>query len=211
MNIILFDAQTLVAAGLKQLIAQIPKMQVLDSFSDMATGLSYLQQNPNVDLVITDLTLKDASGIDLLREIKENYPNIKVMFLTMEDELEKVAFCMQGGASAFLSKKTDITEMSFAIDRILMGRKYICSLITTKAFETKGAIRQSEADVAIFSERELSVLAYVGNGLTNHEIADKMFLSRRTVEGHRQNLLRKTNAQNTATLIKFAVSNGLIE
>lgn len=211
MNIILFDSQTLVAAGLKQLISQIPSMNVLEIFNDAASGLSYLANHPEVNLVITDYVLKDVNGLDLMTEINSDYPNVKVVFLTMHDELDLVANCMQAGASAFLSKKTDVTEMSFAIDRILMGRKYICSLITTRAFTEKGAIKQINNDHQAFTDRELTVLGFVGEGLTNQEIAEKMFLSRRTVEGHRQNLLKKTKATNTATLIKHAVSNGLID
>ena len=210
MNIILLDSQLLVASGLKQLISQIPDIHVLDIFAEGKEALDYLDQ-ANVDLLISDLSLKDMTGLDVLEQIKLSHPSVKVMFLTMHDELPIVANCMQAGADAFLSKKTDIAEMSFAIDRILMGRKYICSLITSKAFSQKGIIREPSTDHSVFSDREVMVLKHVGNGLTNQEIAEKMFLSRRTVEGHRQNLLRKTNALNTATLIKFAVSNGLIE
>lgn len=211
MNIILLDSQILVASGLKQLISQIPNMNVLEIFAEGKDALDYLDHHPEVELLISDLSLKDMNGLDVLEQVRLSHQKVKVMILTMHDELNIVANCMQAGADAFLSKKTDIAEMAFAIDRISMGRKYVCSIITSRAFSQKGIIREANADQSAFSDREVMVLKHVGNGLTNQEIAEKMFLSRRTVEGHRQNLLRKTNALNTATLIKFAVSNGLIE
>ena len=119
------------------------------------------------------------------------------------------------GASGFLLKNVGEEEMRFAIRHVSAGNLYVCSELMSKFIARVSSIPQedeNEIKVAIdLSRREIEILLLIAEGLTNNEIAEKLFTSRRTVEGHRQNLLEKTGARNTATLIRFAVRNGIID
>jgi DNA-binding NarL/FixJ family response regulator len=119
------------------------------------------------------------------------------------------------GANGYLLKNVSEEEMMFAIRQVTAGNLFVCSEITEKMIGKLSSMPQEESKESKFavdlSKREIEILLLIAEGFTNNEIAEKLFTSRRTVEGHRQNLLEKTGARNTATLIRFAVRNGLID
>ena len=153
-------------------------------------------------------------GITLITKAKEIDPNIEVIVLSMHNDVSYISQAFAHGASGYLLKECNTDELLFAVKQVMHGRKYICMDLSVKLLDlcaqhiSVGSSRQNLN--AEFSERELEVLRLIADGLTNDEMSDKLFLSKRTIEGHRQSLLNKTGSRNTATLIRFAVLNGFI-
>src|SRR5690606_23097497 len=164
----------------------------------------------------TDLNMANMDGFELLEQITEKHPNIKVVVLTMLNSEQHVLKAFAAGAKGYLVKNVSAEGMIFAIQHISRGGRYLCEemsmLFVEKLIDKNRTDSQILDPVEIdLSPREMEVLELLGEGLTNLEISKKLFLSKRTVEGHRQNLIEKTRAKNTPALIKYAVLNGLIQ
>jgi DNA-binding NarL/FixJ family response regulator len=154
-------------------------------------------------------------GIQLLTEVKSKYPDIKVIMLSMHDHEKYVMEAFKHGGDGYLLKNIGADELIFAVKFVHQGRKYLCSELTMSLMENLLKSKQylmampdSEID---FSLRELEILQLIAEGLTNLEMSEKLFLSKRTIEGHRQSLLDKTGSKNSAALIRYGVLHGLIQ
>lgn len=217
-NIILVEDHLLVRNGIKLLLDSQENVNVVAEANDGSELLFYLENNEELpDIVITDINMPGLEGLQLTEILRQNYPSIKVIVLTMLDDNQSVLEAFQKGVSGYLVKNVSYNELLFAIKHIYQGGSYLDSLLT-KLFLEKLASAQhvknldnKVMDSFDISERELEVLQLISDGYTNMEIGEKLFLSKRTVEGHRQNLIDKMNVKNSASLIKFAVKNGLVE
>lgn len=213
-KVLLAEDHNIVRNGIRSLLDKQPDMTVV---GEAINGLEVLQkiEDTEVDLVLTDINMPHLNGLAMLDEIKGKSPEIKVLFLSMLDHENYVLQAIANGASGYLLKSVSEEEMMFAIRHIIAGNLYICSELTLRLISKFVTIAEEigkELKVSIdLSKREMEILLLIAEGYTNNEIAEKLFTSRRTVEGHRQNLLEKTGARNTATLIRFAVRNGIID
>jgi len=151
----------------------------------------------------------------MAKELKAKYPEVKVVMLSMHDNEKYISQAFIEGAVGYLLKNISAEELVFSLKHIDTGKKYICAELAVNMLNkliSNGILEQdatfSEAD---FSSREIEVLHLIAEGLTNLEMADKLFISKRTVEGHRQSLLDKTGSRNTAKLIRYAATNGLLK
>jgi len=146
--------------------------------------------------------------------VREALNGGQVIILSMLDDERYVMQAFRAGASGYLLKNITADELTFAIRHVHLDGRYICSELSLRFLDRLIAQpnrRQHEAETGIeFSTRDIEVLTLIANGLTNQEIADKLFTSKRTVEGYRQTLIEKTGARNTAALIRYALKNGLI-
>jgi DNA-binding NarL/FixJ family response regulator len=166
-----------------------------------------------VDVVLSDLHLGDMSGIDLARELQQLAPEIKVIMLTAESGERYLAEAFKAGAKGYLLKETDGEELVYAIRKVAQGRHFVCTGLArqlSKRLAAESKISSDHTTIEL-SERESEILHLLADGLTNLEIADRLFTSRRTVEGHRLSLLQKTGARNGLELIKLAMLNGLLQ
>jgi DNA-binding NarL/FixJ family response regulator len=159
------------------------------------------------------MNMPGMDGLHMINALQMKYP---VLILSMLDHENYVMETINAGASGYLLKNISKDELLFAIRYVASGGKYICSELSFKILNRLSNLNDilpaSGVNVDFeLSERESEVLHLIGEGFTNNEIADKLFSSRRTIEGHRQSLMEKTGSKNTATLIKFAVQNGLIK
>lgn len=201
--------------GIKLLLESVPDFEVVAEASCGAETLKLLSDSVDPDIVMTDLNMANMDGFELLQQIRERYPAICVIVLTMLNSEQHVIKAFAAGATGYLVKNVSAEELIFAIQHIHRGGRYLCEemsmALVDKMIEKVNASSQM-ADPSEFdlSAREMEVLELLGQGLTNLEISNKLFLSKRTVEGHRQNLIEKTKAKNTPALIKFAVQHGLI-
>jgi len=139
---------------------------------------------------------------------------VKVLFLSMMNNEKYIAQAFTEGASGYVLKNAGADELIFSLRQVGNGNRYLCTELALNLLDRSlqentvfTSTRESKID---FSQREIEVLHLIAEGLTNTEIAEKIFISKRTVEGHRQSLLEKTGSKNTATLIRFAVLNGFI-
>ncbi|WP_433863796.1 response regulator [Sphingobacterium thalpophilum] len=215
-EIILVDDHQVVRNGLRLLLESNGTFEVVQELGSAEETLLYLEHHQRPDLILTDLGMKEMDGTTLTKILKNIYPEMKVAVLSMIEEQAKVVEAFNAGADGYLSKGADYDELLFGISQVAAGKQYLTTAIALdfvrsyKTFtpETNRAITLQQYDI---SERELMVLELIAAGHTNAEIADKIFLSKRTVEGHRQHLLEKTNTKNTAGLIRFAFQNNLLQ
>lgn len=215
-KIILFEEHLIIRNGIKLLLESQDSVQVVAEASNAREVLTYLENNDTPDIIITDVNTPGMEGIELAVALSQNYPSVKVIVLSMLNENYNVVYAFEKGVKGYLIKSVGYDELHFAINHIHKGGIYLCGEMTKIILDRLRAnpffkISMNENDkVYDISERELEVLQYISDGFTNIEIAEKMFLSKRTVEGHRQNLIDKVGVKNSASLIKFAVKQGLI-
>lgn len=213
-NLVLADDHFIVRSGLRKLVEQLTNVKVLKECANGVEVMDFVRANKHVDMVIADLNMPLMGGMELTYALKSFNPDIKVLILSMYDDLHTVAKIFEAGASVYLLKSTDMDELAFAIQMAGKNRKYIGvelmdQLITLQIKDV--SVGQPQTDLSQYSERELEVLQLIAAGLTNMEISHKLFLSKRTIEGHRQSLLQKTGSNNTASLIRHAIKHGMVD
>ena len=188
-------------------------MTVVGEASDGQALLDLLPTTP-ADIVVLDLNMPGLSGFDTIPLLREQYPELHILVLSMLDNEQYVAQVLHCGALGYALKNTDRAELIYAITTVARGLPYLSTTIALdllrKLHRATGAPAEPLRPQNGLSNRELEVLRLIAEGLTNAEIADRLFTSKRTIETHRQNIIEKTQAKNTAALIKFAVSNGLV-
>ncbi|MGY3052573.1 DNA-binding NarL/FixJ family response regulator [Pedobacter sp. UYEF25] len=215
LKILLAEDHVIVRDGIKALLQSQFGVQVI---GDAANGKELIDMIGNgliPDMVLTDLNMPEMDGISLIKELKLRWPDIKIMVLSMLDNEKYVAQAFSEGCLGYLLKNVGPEEMMFAIKTVESGTKYLCNELSEKLIEKliedlNFLSDQTYKHVELTS-REIEVLYLIAEGYTNNEMADKLFLSKRTIEGHRQTLIDKTGSKNTASLINFAVMNGFLK
>jgi len=213
-KIMLAEDHQIVRNGIKSLLEKERNFQMVGEASNGIDAIKLLEEGIETDVILADVNMPKMDGLELVRNVKARFPHIKTLILSMLDHEKYVANVLNVGAMGYLLKNVDHKEMVFAIDHVNQGKPYICSELSIKIFKklAKQITQQQDGDddVADFTQRELEVLSLIAEGLTNQEIADKLFTSKRTVEGHRQNMIDKTGVKNTAALVQYAFRAGLI-
>jgi len=168
-------------------------------------GLAWLNGN-KTEIVLLDINLPDMSGIEFCRISKSRHADIKILAITSIEQRHVIDEMLAAGADGFILKSSDTSEILDAIRQIILGNHYVSKSV---AELLKGKL-PTNSDLPVLTRREVEVLKLIADGLTNQEIADKLFISSWTVDSHRKNLLLKFNAKNTASLVKTAVTSGII-
>lgn len=211
-KIILADDHSIMRGGLKKLIEQLENVMVVKECANGVEVMDFVETNEKVDVVISDLNMPVMSGMELTMALRYAYPEIKIIILSMYEDLNQVALAIQAGASGYLLKSSEMEELEFAIKMVSKNQRYIGIALIDKMIKNQLHVTNNPqiVDRNHYTERELEVLSLIAEGMTNVEISNSLFLSKRTVEGHRQNLLLKTGSKNTATLIRYAIGSKLI-
>lgn len=173
--------------------------------SNAHDGLAWLNGN-KAEIILLDINLPDMSGIEFCRIAKSRHAGIKILVITSIEQRHVVDQMLEAGANGFILKSSDTSEILEAIKQIIAGNSYISKSV---ADLLKGKLT-TNSDLPVLTRREVEVLKLIADGLTNQEIAEKLFISSWTVDSHRKNLLLKFNAKNTAILVKTAVTSGII-
>jgi DNA-binding NarL/FixJ family response regulator len=168
-------------------------------------GLAWLNGN-KAEIILLDINLPDMSGIEFCRIAKSRHADLKILAITSIEQRHVVDQMLAAGANGFILKSSDTSEILMAIAEIISGNQYISKSVSELL---KGKLA-TNSDLPVLTRREVEVLKLIADGLTNQEIADKLFISSWTVDSHRKNLLLKFNAKNTAILVKTAVTSGII-
>jgi DNA-binding NarL/FixJ family response regulator len=212
-SIVLADDHSIVRSGLKKLVEQPGNIKVIKECANGLEVLEFVKTGEKIDIVISDLNMPEMNGTELTIALQRLDPSIKVIILSMYDDLNHVSTAFNAGANAYLLKSADTEELEFAVKMVNKNRKYMGIELIEKLIKLQInhlCQDQEPRNLSQYSERELQVLELIAEGLTNNEISNKLFLSKRTIEGHRQSLLQKTNQNNTASLIRYAIKNRLI-
>ncbi|MGQ8335036.1 response regulator [Sunxiuqinia sp. A32] len=209
-SIIIVDDHTLFRNGLRMLINNLPNYQVI---AEAANGEEFLDllkiQLP--DLVLLDIEMPVMNGFDAAKQATSTYPDIKIITLSMYGEEDYYYKMVDAGVKGFVLKDSDITEVKSALETVFEGGSYFSSeLLQTLVSSLK--TRPSSAEKQnLLSERETEILILICQGFSNQEIADQLFISKRTVDKHRANILEKSECKNTAQLVMYAIKNQLVE
>ncbi|MCY1526167.1 Oxygen regulatory protein NreC [compost metagenome] len=216
-HIILADDHHLVRDGIKSLLSKYSDIKVVGEASEGKEVLHLLgSTDERIDLILADISMPELNGIELLKQIKQQYPAIRVMFLSMLDHEKYISQALNEGAGGYLLKSVSEDELIFSVRQVVKGTIYVCTELTSQLLFkclNGGKSQFERASPALdleFSSREIEVLELIADGFTNQEIADKLFTSKRTIEGHRLQMIQKTGVRNTAALIKFCIKNGLL-
>jgi DNA-binding NarL/FixJ family response regulator len=208
-QIIIADDHQLFRNGLKILLSSFPEFEVAGEASNGEDFLKLIKTTP-ADIALMDINMPEMDGIEATRRGLKICPSISIIALSMYGEEEYYYKMVDSGAKGFLLKDSDISEVREAILTVMKGGSYFSQELLYHVIQ-KIKHRELESKSANLSKREKEVLHKICEGLSNQEIADTLFISKRTVDKHRANLLGKTNSKNTASLILFAIKNKLIE
>lgn len=201
---LIVDDHPIVVEGIKALLKCAENVDIVGSVSDAFAALSFLRSQ-SADVVFLDINLPDISGIDLCQKLRSEFPKLKILAMSSFKERSYITRMIERGASGYVLKSASADELLEAIGQARAGRLYLSQEVSQVLLS--GPPPQP---VPLLTSREKEVLACIAEGLTNHEIADKLFVSSLTVDSHRKNLLAKFGTKNTAALIKVAVQNGLV-
>ena len=210
-KIALVDDHTLFRTGLAGLLSQHDGYDVV---SDVGSGEEFLALLPDldVDVVFMDISRPGIDGGETTRRALVERPDLRIITLSMYGDDQYYTRMVECGASGFLLKDSDIDEVYAAVDSVVAGDSYFSPQLLgslTRNMSRQPLLNVSDEDA--LSEREIEILVEVCRGLSNQEIADKLFISKRTVDKHRANILEKTGCKNTANLVVFAIKNHLVE
>jgi DNA-binding NarL/FixJ family response regulator len=205
-RIIIADDHPLVRDGLKSFLQKTPGFEVV---SEAADGLQLLQlvAQHQPDVAIVDITMPHLNGLEALQRLHQDFPRVKLMVLTMHEEPEYIKKSLSSGAKAYLLKNAAPQELQAAILTVMKGGKYFNSTVSAIVMED---LANPEPEEEALTPREKEVLKLVCQGMSNYQIAGELFISIRTVEKHRVNVLRKMQAVNTADLVRKSIEKGLI-
>ncbi|HKG08700.1 MAG TPA: response regulator transcription factor [Pedobacter sp.] len=213
-NVLLAEDHNIVRNGIRMLLEADAGINISGEAVNGREVLEIILGGHKVDVVLADINMPELDGISLIRELKIVRPEVKIVILSMHDNEKYVAQAFLEGASGYLLKNVSADELLFSIKHIHIGGRYLCSELAMTMLNKllkNGHNAQSQERTNIdFSVREIEVLHLIAEGLTNNEMSDKLFISKRTIEGHRQSLIDKTGSRNTAALIRFAVLNGIV-
>ena len=208
-RIIIADDHQLFRNGLKILLNAFPDFEVAGEASNGEEFLRILKDT-KADIALMDINMPEMDGIEATRKALRICPDINIIALSMYGEEEYYYKMVDAGAKGFVLKDSDISEVKEAILTVKKGGSYFSQELLYHVIQ-KIKHRESEGKMANLSKREKEILLKICEGLSNQEIAGTLFISKRTVDKHRANLLSKTNSKNTASLILFAIKNKLIE
>lgn len=211
-SVLLVDDHTLVRKGVMGLLAGMDAVERVLEAKDGHEALAILDQE-DIDLVLLDINMPKMNGIQLGEMISNEYPHVKSVVLSMHFEESYVRKALQAGIMGYLLKNTDASELEEAIQTVLAGDSYISpevSKIMMSRYMRNQNIKLNLPDSIDpnLSDREVEVLKLIAQEFTNKEIAEKLFISPRTVDSHRRNLMEKLCCKNTAGLVKYAVIKG---
>ena len=211
-RIVLVEDHTILREGLRALLSADPKFEVVGEADDGRQALRRVDKLAP-DLVVMDLSMPRMTGMDAIREIKRRRPATKIIALTVHKAEEYLRTTLQAGADGYVLKDATHVELLLAIQNVLKGKTYLSPSVSDTVIE--GYLQGKENQIpsprlGVLSPREREILKLIAEGYKNKEIADDLFISLKTVEKHRANLMKKLDLHNAAALTTFAIEQGLV-
>lgn len=210
MNVMLVDDHALVRAGIRALVDQVDSFRVVGEAAGTAEALA-LFERISPDLVVTDLTMGQESGLDLLREVRARRPEVPVIILSMHASEELVAEALRLGAAAYLLKEAAPSELEVALLAVARKESYLSPAVSTKviAHYLRPAPAGDDTKVPL-TARQLQILTMIANRKSTKEIAYELDLSEKTIAAHRSQIMERTGVRDVVGLVFYAVKHGLI-
>ncbi|MCC6515768.1 MAG: response regulator transcription factor [Chitinophagales bacterium] len=208
-KIILVDDHQMLIDGLSAILANNDEFEIIKTFTN---GNKLLQEidTLNPDIVLTDISMPEIDGYELTKKIKEYNDNIHVIALSMSGSIANINKMLDVGISGYVLKNVGNTELTEAIHKVIQGKMHFSDEVMEEMVKNKHTKQEKQREQTKFTERELEILKLIIEEFNNAEIADKLFISERTVETHRKNMIRKFNTKTIVGLIKYAMDNKLV-
>lgn len=208
-DILIADDHRIMVDGLCRILDDEKMIGNIHTAYDGKTAHALAQQH-NIDCVIMDINMPVLNGIEATKLIKGDKPYVKVIMVSMLCDAGVVTKALKAGADAFIIKNTGKEELLRAITKVMNDEKYISAELSYNLLHTIHKQPAQSPSVSSITQREKEIIRHIAEGFTNQQIADKLFISRRTVDTHRKNILHKLQLNNTAALIKYAADNNLL-
>lgn len=209
-SVIIVDDHKLVTDCISLFLKSSPDMEVVGVAHSASEAISLLD-SVVPDVMLIDISMPDMTGIEATARVKGKYPDIKVLILSMHSDYDNISEAIDAGADGYVPKDVASEELVDAIKAIYSGKNYFHTTISDEIVRNYSTKRRSHSiTLPQLTKRELEVLKLFTEGFNNSEIAEKLFLSVRTIESHKNHILQKTNMKNSVELIKFAIKNRII-
>lgn len=210
-RLVIIDDHDLVRQGLESIISSFSDIEIVGTASTGKEGLMKVEEL-RPDVVMTDIFMPDINGIEVAKKIKRDYKDIGVLMLSMEVSSAYIKSAFQNQIEGYLPKNSDAKILIEAIRKIDAGEKYYAEKVKEYIFKYfVGEDSLAVPKIDQLSDREVQVLRMISNGVTNKNIGESLFISPKTVEAHRNNILKKLHLHSTADLVKFAVAKKITE
>lgn len=213
-SILLADDHRVIREGIRSYLEDDPQFVVIGE-ADSGEAAIRQAKDLNPEVILMDISMGGISGIESTRQIREDFPDIKILALTMHNEPQYIRQMMDAGASGYLLKNSDDAEVKKAIKAVCAGEMYYSGEVTKivmSSLTNKKQLPKAPVTGKIqLTSREREVLELILKEYSNQEIAGELFISTRTVEVHKRNLIEKTGAKNLAGLVLYAISHNLVE
>jgi DNA-binding NarL/FixJ family response regulator len=209
-RILICDDHTLFVEGIKAMLRNEPSLEIVGEARDGRHAVD-LVKNLKPDLLLMDVSMPDMNGFDATQRIHEFDPTVKVLILTMHDEEELVARCLEAGAAGYIVKNAPASELLNAIEMVQRGERYLSPVVLKKV--VAGYVKHANVPQTSYSRlspREREVLKLLAEGFSVKEIATRLNLSVKTVDVHKTNLMKKIDVHDRTELIKYAIRQKLI-
>jgi DNA-binding NarL/FixJ family response regulator len=211
-KILIADDHAMVRDGVKNLLKQNKDYAVV---GEASSGREALDQYETLkpDLIILDISMPDMNGMDVSREILAADPSANIIILSMYDDEDYISRCLEFGVKGYVVKNESSSELDYAIKSILQGKNYFSRQaqdVIFKKYSQNVSKKKQREDLIKLTNREIEIIKLIAEGLTSQEMADKLFISPRTVETHRANLMKKVGVKNAIELVKKAQQLDLI-
>jgi len=210
-NLIIVDDHKMFLDGLKSILSNEEEYKILLAAKDGTQIVKYLEINTEekVDLMIMDISMPEMDGITLYKLVKQYKKNIKVLVVSMHMDADRISTLIENGVSGYVPKNSEKYELLKAIKSILEGEKYFSSEV--KDIYVKSKLSNKKTEEIKLTKREIEVITLIAQEYTTQEIADRLFISKHTVESYRKNLMTKLNVRNIAGLTKYALRMNYIK
>ena len=212
LKIVLAEDHTILREGLRALLSADPGFEIIGEAQNGREAVRCVERL-EPDLLLMDLSMPRMSGMDAIREIKNRYPDIKIIALTVHKTEEYLLTTLKAGADGYVLKDATHEELFMAIKNVMSGKSYLSPGVSEKVIEGYLEGRESNRSLSpweTLSQREREVLKLIAEGFKNKEIAEDLCISLKTVEKHRANLMKKLDLHNAAALTVYAVQKGLV-
>lgn len=205
MRVVLADDHGIIIDGVKSILAKENGLEVVYTTHQASGVIEYVKLH-SFDLLITDFSMPGMDGLTLIRTLKRILPEVKIIVLSMHDEVHLAKEILKSGVNAYVLKKDTQQELLSAIREVMAGRIYLSNDIN-KLLITH---LDNQEEGKLLTDREKEIVKLIAKEYSNKQIAEELFISERTVETHRKNIFRKTGTNSLVGLIKFAYANNLI-
>jgi DNA-binding NarL/FixJ family response regulator len=209
-KILVVEDHQILLESISLLISTIDDVELVGKASNGQKAMQIIEKE-DVDIVISDVNMPVMNGVELVWKVKQNFPKIRILMLTVSEDAQTIKDALQAGADGYIFKSAEKEELEEAIQSLMNGKKYFNdkTIMSLAKADDEVFMPQKDALKSMLTERELQILKLISQELSGIQIAEKLFISPTTVESHRKNLFSKIGVNTSVGLVKYAMKHGI--